>query len=153
MAPLGAALALAGRRKGLSVHVAKDLHLDVPWLCDVALQVHTRIGETCGAAVRARRGSALQRGLVVNDLHPDPAAAASGFDDNRIANRSCRIFRTRHGVCVARRNRFVRVQHWARSSRERHVTGLPLHRRRHIEDVRRGTDEDRPRVRDGTRKG
>src|SRR5436853_235642 len=52
MPTLDAALALAERIR-VAVRVGEDLHLDVPRLRDVALEIDPRVGEARLAAVRA----------------------------------------------------------------------------------------------------
>ncbi len=146
---LEAALALA-EGKGLTVRIAEDLHLDVPRLRDVPLQVDACVGEARLAAVGARLQRALDPGLVLHDLHPDPAPATDRLHDDRVADLRRDRLRVKDPLGGVDRDRLVGPGHRARSGGERHVTRLHLVAEG-IEHIGGRTDEHDPCLRDRTR--
>ncbi len=106
MSPLHAALALA-EGKRLAVGVAEDLHLDVPRLRDVALEVDARVREARLAAIGARFEGALDAGLVLHDLHADAAAAADRLHDHGVADAGRDLLRVGDALDGVDRDRLV----------------------------------------------
>src|SRR6185312_1977473 len=97
---LDRALALAERHRPLAV--GEHLHLDVARAGDVALEVDVGVAEP-GLRLAAR-GRQLRREarLVLDDLHPAPAAARRGLDDDREADPLDRLFGLAIGLDDAR---------------------------------------------------
>src|ERR1700690_773033 len=85
---LDAALALPQGVRS-PVRITEDLYLDVTRLLDVALQVHTRVGERRFAAVRAGLESPLEQARLGDHLHSDPAAAAHRLGQEGVADARC----------------------------------------------------------------
>src|SRR5450432_3749144 len=71
------------------MRVAEHLHLDVPRLLHVALEVDAPVTESLCAAVGAGLGGAIELGKLTHDLHADAAAAGCSFDQQRQADALC----------------------------------------------------------------
>ena len=85
MTSLQTALTLA-EREDLPVRVAEHLHLDVPRLRDISLQIHARVRERRRAPVRTTLKRLREAGLFLHDLHADAAAATDRLHQDRITD-------------------------------------------------------------------
>ena len=94
VAALDRALPLAQRQRG-AVGVGQDLHLDVARLLQVALEVDRVVAE--GGQGRAPAGFERRRQvlLLLNDPHPDAAAARGRLEQDRVAETRGRGLRRR----------------------------------------------------------
>jgi len=63
--------------------IGEDLDLDVAWFADVLLQVDGCVTERGASRVGCALDRGDQLGLLLHDLHADPAAAAGRLDDHR----------------------------------------------------------------------
>ncbi len=85
MPPLDRAVALT-ERKGRTVIIGQDLHLDVPRVLQVSLQVDVRAAErTLRRAAAGLKGSRELAGPH-GDPHADAAPAGGGLDHHRVAD-------------------------------------------------------------------
>ena len=67
------------------MRVGEDLHLDVAWVDEVALDVDGRVGEVRRAFATCRLEGSHGLGGGGDDLHPLAAATCCRLDDQRIA--------------------------------------------------------------------
>src|SRR5258708_33852099 len=83
MPPLDRAVALE-QVDEVSAPVTEDLKLDVPRLFDVTLQQETVVAEALGRLTPRRLDGRDQFLGAAHDLHPLPAAAGAGLDQQRV---------------------------------------------------------------------
>ena len=141
MAPLDRAVPLA-EVDDVAVRVREHLHLDVPRVLEVPLDVDRRVGEIRPAL--ALRGLERLHGLVgrPHDLHPLAATAGSRLDDQRIAD-----LLAERGDLVRRPDRIGRARN-DRDARLLHRPARPRLRSHQLDRSRRRADPDEPRVLD-----
>ena len=103
VAPLERAIALTQVNR-VAVSVSEDLELDVARVAEVLLDIDSRIAERGLRLVPGLLHQAFELILAVADLHPAPAAAAGGLDDDGIADLGgdpARFFRIADGAIAA----------------------------------------------------